>query len=1001
MNELFGIPLDTLLVILGVLVALAAGVLGILSLRNPVLARLGARNVPRRRARSALIVLGLMLGTTIIAAALTTGDTMSYTIRSTATQAYGETDEIVSARGAAEDVSGELGQATGTAYFDESIADRVRARLAGTDLADGVTGAIVEQGALQAPRTRRTEPTVVVFAPDPDHLDGFASIDDVKGGTVSLASLTPGQILLNERAAEKLGAARGDKLSMFLGPSKRTVRIQAIVRFDGSGTADAALLVPLQEAQRLYGQPGRIKHVLVSNRGPGDEGLGLSQDVVDRLAPVTGPLGLEVTTAKQDAADSAEEIGTAFMAFFTTFGTFSIAAGILLIFLIFVMLAAERRGELGIARAVGTRRGHLVQMFTFEGAVYDLIAAAIGTLLGAAVAFGMVKIMASALGAEDADAGLRVHFHVTAQSLLVAFGIGALLTLAVVAFSAWRVSVMTISTAIRNLPEPPSGSKKRRLLLAVVAIALGLLLAVSGVAGDQATPLMLGVSIFLIGLVPVFRVLGVPERIAYTACGGTMAVLLMLPWSWWEAVFGQIAMDFSTWIVAGLMVVVGVVWVIVYNSDILLGGIALVASHFGRLAPVTRMAVTYPLRARFRTGATLAMFTLVVFTLVTGTASSNSFTAAFDDVDKYGGGFDVRAGTTATAPITDMWSALRTTPGVDSSDFAAVGSQSILSVEARQAGVARPAENYVVRGLDRSFLNNTSLEFGTMARGYESPREVWTALAMNPKLAVVDAYVAPRRDNFGFNVPPDFQLSGFYADEGAFDPVPITVRDAQTGRAVRLTVIGVLSDAAPEEMVGISTSQATLERAFPGRALPTIHYFKLAPGVDAKDTAARLESAFLANGMEAQSMVEALDDLVAGNRLMNNLILAFMGLGLVVGVAALGVISARAVVERRQQIGVMRAIGFRRGMVQGAFLIESSFIALTSIVVGTILGLILAYEIILDSRKQPSWSGMELVVPWGTLAVIFAVVYAVALLATLAPAFRAARVRPAEALRYQ
>ena len=44
------------------------------------------------------------------------------------------------------------------------------------------------------------------------------------------------------------------------------------------------------------------------------------------------------------------------MSLFTTFGTFSIAAGILLIFLIFVMLAAERRGELGIARAVGTRR---------------------------------------------------------------------------------------------------------------------------------------------------------------------------------------------------------------------------------------------------------------------------------------------------------------------------------------------------------------------------------------------------------------------------------------------------------------------------------------------------------------------------------------------------------------------------------------------------------------------------------------------------------------------
>jgi putative ABC transport system permease protein len=126
-----------------------------------------------------------------------------------------------------------------------------------------------------------------------------------------------------------------------------------------------------------------------------------------------------------------------------------------------------------------------------------------------------------------------------------------------------------------------------------------------------------------------------------------------------------------------------------------------------------------------------------------------------------------------------------------------------------------------------------------------------------------------------------------------------------------------------------------------------------------------------------------------------------MGLGLIVGVAALGVISARAVVERRQQIGVLRAIGFRRGMVQAVFLIESSFIALTSIVAGTVLGLVLAENIIRDSSKQPSWENLHLVVPWATLGIVFLVVYVVALAATLAPALRASRIRPAEALRYQ
>ena len=88
-------------------------------------------------------------------------------------------------------------------------------------------------------------------------------------------------------------------------------------------------------------------------------------------------------------------------------------------------------------------------------------------------------------------------------------------------------------------------------------------------------------------------------------------------------------------------------------------------------------------------------------------------------------------------------------------------------------------------------------------------------------------------------------------------------------------------------------------------------------------------------------------------------------------------------------------------MVQVAFLLESSFVALTSILAGTVLGLLLAWNIIRDQQSQPSWENLELVVPWLNLGVIFLVVYAVALAATLAPAIRASKIRPAEALRYQ
>ena len=274
-------------------------------------------------------------------------------------------------------------------------------------------------------------------------------------------------------------------------------------------------------------------------------------------------------------------------------------------------------------------------------------------------------------------------------------------------------------------------------------------------------------------------------------------------------------------------------------------------------------------------------------------------------------------------------------------------------------------------------------------------------MARRPGLAVVDALTVPRRANWNFGPPPDFRLHGFYLEDESFRPVHVSVRNPQTGRRIHLTVIGVLKDTAPLEMAGIWTSQRTAREAFGARAIPTAYYFKLAPGVDPGTTAHALERAFLANGMEANSMSKLLHEAVGASYTLNRLLLGFMGLGLIVGVAALGVISARSVVERRQQIGVLRSIGFRRRMVEVSFLLESSFIALTAIVVGTVLGLAIAYNVIHQSAQEASWANLSFEVPWIPLGIVFFAVYAAALLTSLAPAARAARVYPAEALRYE
>jgi putative ABC transport system permease protein len=997
MQTVFGIRAGTLATGLAIALTVVIAVVATLALRNRVFLKLGVRNVRRGRGRTVLIVVGLMLGTAIIASALGTGDTMSRTVRASVTESLGQTDELISVQGSdTEDLFAD--QATDVEYFNESLVPGVIEQIPALASIDGVAPAIIEPIAVQDRTSRQNEPRVTLFAADPTALSGFDPIT-VDRREVSLADLGPGQVYVNEKAVEELGAKRGDSLVVLAGSSLTEVGVAGIVHARGTGTTGSAVLMPLAAAQELLGRPGEVKHLMVSNDGDVLSGAPRTDEVVDALAPVLEPLGLEAAPVKQDGLDAAEENGAAFMSLFTTFGTFSIAAGILLIFLIFVMLATERRGEMGTARAIGTQRGHLVQTFLFEGFAYDLAAAAIGTALGVGIAYVMVLLLSSAFGTAD----LEFQHDIQPRSLMIAYGLGVLVTFLVVVASAWRVSRLNIVTASRNLPDPPSrrAGQGPWVWLAVLLV-LGLAMTSSGASGGNGTPFLSGVSLLVIAAVLIARGLGVPERLAFTAGGLALVVWWLLPVAMIESVVGELAMDFSVWIVGGLVVVVGATWTVMYNADVLIAGGTRALSWMRGLAPVLKTSMAYPLRTRFRTGITLAMFTLVVFTLVTGSVISGSFIHAYDDEETFGGGFAIRTEMAPVGAVDDMQAALAQADGVQQSDFDVVAAQSFVPVDARQTGrdAAADPEQYAVRGLDDAFLGHTTYRFSAMAEGYESPDEIWRAISTTDGLAVVDGFVAPRRDSFGFGVKPDFELQGFFVEDGSFDPVTVEVTDPQTGTTIELTVIGVLADNTSETMFGISTSQETL-LPFGERARAFVHYFTVAPGVHAEVAADQLESAFLENGMQAETMAALLDEAVGASWMFNRLIQGFLGLGLVVGVAALAVVSARSVVERRQQIGVLRALGFQRAMVRRTFMLEASLIALTAIVIGTGLGLVMALSLIRDSQGQPGNENLAFTVPWLNLLVVFAVVYGAALLATSLPARKAARVYPAEALRYQ
>ena len=122
----------------------------------------------------------------------------------------------------------------------------------------------------------------------------------------------------------------------------------------------------------------------------------------------------------------------------------------------------------------------------------------------------------------------------------------------------------------------------------------------------------------------------------------------------------------------------------------------------------------------------------------------------------------------------------------------------------------------------------------------------------------------------------------------------------------------------------------------------------------------------------------------------------YLAMGLIVGVAGIGVVTVRNVSERRRSVGMLRALGFQRRHVLGVFVIEVTWLA----VVGLLNGLLIGYGFH-RMLYQAVWAeqGAEFLLPWARVVTLLLGCWLVVLLATIAPVRRAANTPPSASLR--
>lgn len=989
MENIFGIPMGSVALALTILLGILMTPVIFTVLFKRVMFRIGIRNIPRRRAQTLLIVFGLMLSTLNISSAIGFGDSLNYSIKKGVYDQFGPTDETLAIKGA-----GGVGAALAPTPFSEVTFAQIASRLAGNPSIDGYIPSLTSQAAVYS--GVRSEPGAQVMGVPADQT--MQELQARNGAT--LAGLRAGEVLINENLAESLSLEAGDSLQVYAGPNPVEFKVAGVLMNGGLAGTGPQVTAWLPVVQAAAGLEGQITSILVSNRGGVEEGADGTDAAMTVLKGATSGTPLTAEPAKQDGIKQAESIANIFTTIFLVFGLFSVMVGVLLIFLIFVMLAAERRAEMGISRAIGTKRRHLIQSFLAEGAAYSILAGAVGSALGVGVSWVLISWMGNLIsGMGEANFG----FDIKPRSLIVAYCLGMIITFLTVIFSSWRVSRLNIVAAIRDLPDVKVRRTRSRSTVVWGLVFLGALaLAVMGWLNINALGFWIGTSMSIISAGFLARRFGVPERLAYSAAGLGLLV----------AVFGsfylndhverltELAGGMEMFFLFGMMLVTGAVWVAMYNAGSLLMGVAGLFRRSKTLAPVLKTAFAYPLAYPFRTGLTTAMFALVVFSLVIMAVVSSSFTKDTVGIKEWAGGYMVQATTNRNnAPTAEeIANKLAADPALRGTVVGA-GMVAVAPAEGQQAGSTREYGAVALKGGDPFFMTNSEYKMKVRAEGYADDRNIWDAMAKDPSLAVVTANTVQSGEEFSENFP--FMLEGVQLDGETMQPVTVMLRSPIDGKSAAYKVIGVLEENNIDNFPSASlyTSMAGLERvAGPGIA-PSQYYFKLAPGGNEVTSAQSLEVAFASNAMQAKSQTQAYNELNSTILGFMTLIQVYMGLGLVVGIAALGVIAIRSVVERRQQIGVLRAIGFKRRMVQLGFMIESSFIAMMGIAIGVVLGVVLAYLMMND----PAFSGgtAEFNLPWLRLSVIILAAYVAAVLMTYLPARQAGRVPVAEALRFE
>jgi len=312
------------------------------------------------------------------------------------------------------------------------------------------------------------------------------------------------EVVVDRSSADNAGLSVGDRTSVLTAAAPLDMTVVGIATFAGQDNraGNHTVLFSPDTADRLLGGNGTVDSVAVLAEDGVDQAELARR--VDDVLPAADEAVTGSALAEENGKRTNEDV-TFFSLFMTVFAVVALLVGAFIISNTFTILVAQRTRELALLRAIGASGRQVRRSVVLEALAVGVVASAAGLLAGVGVARG-IQALWGAIGITMPQGPLVV----SARSLVIAFVVGVLVTVASALLPARRAARVAPVAALRSVAVERVGASRRRVVIGVVLAAVSGVAVVLGILGGLVPPVLLGALGALLGVATLAPVLARP-----------------------------------------------------------------------------------------------------------------------------------------------------------------------------------------------------------------------------------------------------------------------------------------------------------------------------------------------------------------------------------------------------------------------------------------------------------------------------------------------------------